>query len=171
MFLSLFLFSFPRRIESEKKHGTKTLRKQKNFLTLKFSFRFLFPFTLFIINSVVPLSFDSFSNYSKETFDDRWSVDEVIFLARSLTQLGIFLSQFPLIVGIFLTEEFGFRLLPFFWREITFLSFLIGGIFTPTVDATTQCLFAFSSLALYIFILNLIGKRERIKLGEGNFLI
>lgn len=171
IFGSFFFFSFPRKIEDEKKYGTKIPTKQKLLLTLKLSFILLLPFTLLITNSIVPLSFDSFFVVSKETFDDRWSVDEVIFLGRSLTQLGIFLSQIPIVVSLILTEEFGYRLVPFFWREITFFSFLIGGVFTPTVDATTQCLFAFSSLGLYLLVLNLIGKREKIKLGEGKFIL
>lgn len=171
IFTNFFFFSFPKKIEEEKKYGTKITTKSKILLSLKFSFILLVPFTLLIVNSIVPLSFDSFFTVSKETFDDRWSVDEVIFLGRSLTQLGIFLSQIPAIVSLLLNEEFGYRLLPFFWREITFFSFLIGGVFTPTVDATTQCLFAFSSLGLYLLLLNLIGKREKIKLGEGQFIV
>lgn len=168
---NFFFFSIPKRIEGERKQGTKTLAKQKSFLLIRFSLTFLFFFTFFSLNTIIPLSFDSFSNYSKETFDNRWSVDEVIFLARSLTQLAIFVSQLPVLGSLFITEEFSYHLLPFFWREITFFSFLIGGIFTPTVDAGTQSFFAFSTLGLYLLLLNSVGKREVVKLGEGNFLI
>jgi len=60
--------------------------------------------------------------------------------------------------------------LPKFWKNFSFVVFIIAGVLTPTIDGYTQLGFASSALILSILIINLIEKRLRVKFVGISFL-
>nr|AIM52756.1 Sec-independent periplasmic protein translocase [Ochromonas sp. CCMP1393] len=158
-----FLFGFPTGKDTKKDGGTKTTNKLELIVILRFCFFFLYT-TLFIsLNSILPLSLDSFNFYTEDSLENVWSFDEVIGLENILLLILIFLSQSPVfLVGYFTTEKIINRL-PEFWRLVVLLSIVFAGIVTPTVDGFTQFGIAFISITLYLTIINIIEKRVSIK--------
>ena len=173
----LFLVSFsdffnrvPFESDTNKSAGTKTIEKLENGILTKFGF-FLFYFCLgTILNSVIPLSLDSFNNYGEKTLENIWSFDEVITLELILLIILLSLSQIPLIVLLSLSNEKEKNILPEYWKPLSFIVFIASGILTPTIDGYTQLSFAFSSLSLYLIIINILIKRIDIKFSTTKSL-
>ena len=86
-----------------------------------------------------------------------------------LFYLSLF-SQIPIIVFSFLTNENYLLLFPRIGRVILFLAIVIAGIVTPTIDGFTQFNFTSAIIFLYLFIINVVGKRLNIKNNEFNSL-
>ena len=130
---------------------------------LKFGF-FLFYLSLgTTLNSVIPLSLDSFNNYGEKTLENIWSFDEVITLEIILLIILLTLSQIPLFILIGLNNEKEKNILPEFWKPLSFIIFIVSGLLTPTIDGYTQLSFAFSSLSLYLIIILILSKRIDLK--------
>jgi Sec-independent protein secretion pathway component TatC len=85
--------------------------------------------------------------------DNLWSFDEVIGVEIILAYVVLTLSQFPNLATFNLSTERDINTLPEFWRDFSFLAFVISGIITPTIDGYTQLSFAFSGISLYLVIL------------------
>jgi hypothetical protein len=160
---SNFLIFFPTTIDAKKDAGTKTINKIQLTTILRLSFFFLYTILFITLNTIIPLSLDSFNIYSENSLENVWSFDEVINLEIILLILLLILSQVPVILISYLTTENNLNKLPEIWRLVILLSIVIAGIITPTIDGYTQFGFSFSSIALYLMIINIIEKRVNIK--------
>jgi hypothetical protein len=166
----LFLVSFSNfyirlslRGDTKKEVGTKTVKRMKFQLRMKTRF-FLFSLILgILLNTVIPLSLDSFNNSGEKTIENIWSFEEVINLESLLLILLILLSQFPILaISLFTTEKDNVYF-PGFWKIVIFVIFVGSGILTPTIDGYTQVSFALSGIFLYILVISIIQKRITTK--------
>ena len=163
VYFSDLLSRIPNDVDNNRSLGTKTSEKLDSIILIKFSF-FLFYFCLFIIlNSVIPLSLDSFNTYGEKTLENIWSFDEVITLEIILLTILLILFQLPLIILFGLSNEKEKNILPEFWKPLSFIIFIASGLLTPTIDGYTQLSFAFSSLSLYLIIILILSKRIDLK--------
>jgi hypothetical protein len=163
IFLSDNLVRLPIQLDNRKEYGTKTATKMEFFILLKISLSVLFLILLLVLNTVIPLSLDSFNSYGEKTLENIWSFDEVLGLEIILLFFLIILSQVPIGISFILNTEIDSQILPEFWKNLSLIIFLISGLLTPTIDGYTQLSFAFSTLSLYVFLINLIQKRVIIK--------
>jgi len=163
VYFSDLLSRVPITTDIKKSIGTKTTLRLIRYVASRFAFC-LFYFCLgTTLNSVIPLSLDSFNNYGEKTLENIWSFDEVISLEITLLVILILLSQSPLVIVSSFTTENDVNILPEFWKSVSLLIFLAAGFLTPTIDGYTQLSFAGSAVSLYLFIINVIEKRVMIK--------
>jgi hypothetical protein len=163
IYFSDFFGRIPLESDSNKSLGTKTIEKFESGILTKFIF-FLFYSCLGItLNSVIPLSLDSFNTYGEKTLENIWSFDEVITLELILLVTLLFLSQVPLFILLGVSNEKEKNILPEFWKPLSFVIFIASGLLTPTIDGYTQLSFAFSSLSLYLITILILTKRIDIK--------
>jgi hypothetical protein len=153
----------PLEIEMRKEYGTKTFYKGKMLKFVQISFLYLFSILFPLLNFVIPLSLDSFATYSEDSLDNLWSYDELINVEIILVGILIILSQYPSFSLFSLTSEADIIRLPEIWRLLTLFSFIFAGVLTPTVDGYTQFSFAFSSVVLYLIIIETSEKRVTTK--------
>lgn len=158
-----FIFRIPIELDAKKEQGTKTINRIQLITLLKVTFSFLFSTLFIVLNTIIPLSLDSFDSYGENALESLWSFEEVISLESILLFLLLFLSQFPIIITSFLTTEIDISLLQEFWRIIVFVSVIVSGVITPTLDINTQLSFVFFTSIFYLFIINIIEKRVNIK--------
>lgn len=163
LFFSDSLIRFPIELDNKKEYGTKTVTKLQFFVLFKMSLWVLFFILLLILNTVIPLSLDSFNSYGEKTLENIWSFDEVLGLELILLFFLVLLSQFPIGISLILNTENDSQILPEFWKNLSLVIFLISGFLTPTIDGYTQLSFAFSTISLYLFLINLVQKRVIIK--------
>jgi len=123
------------------------------------------------LNSVIPLSLDSFNSYGEKTLENIWSFDEVLSLEIILLIILITLSQFPLLVVTYVSTEKDSQILPEYWKSLSFVIFLISGFLTPTIDGYTQLSFSFCAISLYFILINLIQKRVNLRFNGLNGII
>jgi len=139
--------------------GLKTSYKPSLRIMLKGCFIFLFGTLSISLNTLVPLSLDSFYSYGEKTLENVWSFDQVLFLELLLLIILTTLSQFP-IFGIFtFNNENDLTFLPKYWKNLSFFIFVLAGIVTPTIDGYTQLSFAASAVSLYLIVINIVEKR------------
>ena len=169
-FASDFQSNLPSEIDFKKEYGTKTTGKISLILISKTSNFFLFSIFILALITIVPLSLDSFNYYSEEALENLWSFEEVLNLETILLFYLSLFSQIPIIVFSFLTNENYLLLFPRIGRVILFLAIVIAGIVTPTIDGFTQFNFTSAIIFLYLFIINVVGKRLNIKNNEFNSL-
>ena len=165
LFFSTFFSNLSKEGDNKKQYGTKTLNKLKIIIFTKFKFFLFFTVLLVILNTIIPLSLDSFNNYGEKTLENLWSLDEVLTLEIILLVLLLLLSQFPVFIISYLTSEIRIISLPEYWKLISFLIFLASGLVTPTIDGYTQLSFAISALSLYLLVINLLQKRIKLKIN------
>jgi hypothetical protein len=169
-FLTLFFFSelffrIPYEIDNLKSYGTKVTSKIEIKILLKISF-FLFSILLIIIlNSVLPLSLDSFNSSGEKTLDNIWAFSEVLYLELILIVILTVISQIPLFFIINFNTQKVIVILSQFWKFLILMITLIAGFLTPTLDGYTQISFALSSFLFYLFIVNFLQKRTLLKLN------
>ena len=163
LYFSDFLLRIPVEADNDKIFGTKTIERAEKGISLKLSY-FLFYFCLgSSLNSVIPLSLDSFNSYGEKTLENIWSFDEVISLEIILLTILLLLCQIPLILIVSLNNEKEISVLPEYWKALSFIVFIASGVLTPTIDGYTQLSFAFSALSLYLIIIIILTKRLDIK--------
>jgi hypothetical protein len=163
LYISDFLLRIPVESDNDKVFGTKTIERAETGISLKLSY-FLFYCCLgSSINSVIPLSLDSFNSYGEKTLENIWSFDEVITLEIVLLTILLSLCQIPIIFIVSLNNEKEISILPEYWKTLSFIVFIASGILTPTIDGYTQLSFAFSALSLYLIIIIILTKRLDIK--------
>jgi hypothetical protein len=166
LYISDFLLRIPVESDNDKVFGTKTIERAETGISLKLSY-FLFYCCLgSSINSVIPLSLDSFNSYGENTLENIWSFDEVITLEIVLLTILLSLCQIPIIFIVSLNNEKEISVLPEYWKTISFVIFIFSGILTPTIDGYTQLSFAFSALSLYLIIIIILTKRLDIKFNS-----
>ena len=163
LYISDFLLRIPVESDNDKVFGTKTIERAETGISLKLSY-FLFYCCLgSSLNSVIPLSLDSFNSYGEKTLENIWSFDEVISLEIILLAILLLLCQIPVIFLVSLNNEKEISILPEYWKTLSFIVFIASGILTPTIDGYTQLSFAFSALSLYLIIIIILTKRLDIK--------
>lgn len=158
-----FLFRFPLEVDNRKEFGTKMSHKIQIMILLRLSFFFLLSISFIGLNTIIPLSLDSFNSFGENALENTWSFDEVINLEAILFLFLIALSQFPILGISYLTTEKDANHLPVFWKAVVIISIVFAGIITPTIDGFTQFSFAFSTISLYLLIINIIEKRISIR--------
>jgi hypothetical protein len=161
--ISNSLFKIPTDLDSKKDIGTKTSSKLELILIVKFGFVLFSLLLITILLVILPLSLDSFEDYEDFSLESLWSFEEVLNLEVVLTLIVLSLSQLPNLTIFSLTTEKDIRILPEFWKDFSFLVFVISGVITPTIDGYTQLSFAFSALSLYLIILTMGVKRANQK--------
>lgn len=163
VFLSKFFFEIPSDLDNKKECGTKTTTRLELTSIVKFGIFLLFFLLYLVLNIIIPLSLDSFENYEEKSLETLWSFNEVINLEIILILIVLTLSQLPNLTIFYLTTEKDSKILPEFWKDFSFLVFLISGIITPTIDGYTQLSFAFSAISLYLIMINIVEKRINLK--------
>jgi len=170
VYFSDLLLNISREYDNSKLSGTKTIEKIENGIFLKLGF-FLFYLSLgTTLNSVIPLSLDSFNSYGEKTLENIWSFDEVITLEIILLIILLSLSQTPLFILIGLNNEKEKNILPEFWKPLSFIIFIASGLLTPTIDGYTQLSFAFSAISLYLIVIIILTKRIDMKFNTAESL-
>lgn len=157
------LLRLPFEFDIRKEFGTKTEQRISLIANLRFRLLLFTAIVLTSLRSILPLSLDSFNSYGEDTLENLWSFNEVLNLEGILLILLSFLSQFPISLIFYLTDEIKSNKLPEIWKPLSLLAFLAAGIATPTIDGSTQLTFAFSTIFLYLIIINLLIKRLSIK--------
>jgi hypothetical protein len=178
LFLSLFFLTFfsdlflklPSSVDNQKAFGTKTMNRMEANILLKFSFFLFFGCLLIILNSVIPVSLDSFNSYGEKTLESIWSFDEVLNLEIFLVTLLLILSQTPVFFVSSFNSENSINLLPEFWKILSFGAIILAGILTPTIDGYTQLSFAAATISFYGIMINLLKKRIGMKTNSNFFL-
>ena len=164
------IFRIPVENDNNKSLGTKTINKIESGIFMKFSL-FLFVSCLLIaINTIIPLSLDSFNSYGEKTLENIWSFDEVINIETILLIILLSVSQLPIFALASFSNDKDINILPEFWKIISIFIFIIAGFLTPTIDGYTQLSFSFSAISLYIIVINLILKRVNVKYNSLNTL-
>ena len=131
LYISDFLLRIPVESDNDKVFGTKTIERAETGISLKLSY-FLFYCCLgSSLNSVIPLSLDSFNSYGEKTLENIWSFDEVISLEIILLTILLLLCQIPLIFLVSLNNEKEISILPEYWKTLSFIVFIASGILTP----------------------------------------
>jgi len=170
LFFSDFISQCPLQIELRKKFGAKTIIKRVASSLLKTAYVF-FITTFFIgLNTIVPLSLDSFNSYGEKTIENIWSFNEVLNVEIVLLLILFLISQLPLVILTMLNNERGKKKLLKFWRIVSFLIFLLSGLLTPTIDGYTQLGFAAFAFSFYLVILIFVGKRVDTKFTGASSL-
>jgi hypothetical protein len=163
LYFSDLLIRVPIESDNEKIFGTKTIERAENAILTKLAYTLFYGCLITTLNSVIPLSLDSFNSYGENTLENIWSFDEVITLEVILLTILLSLCQIPLLFILSLNNEKEISILPEYWKSLSFLVFIASGILTPTIDGYTQLSFAFSSLSLYLIIIIILTKRLDLK--------
>ena len=167
-FLFLVYFSdlwllIPFKLDNDKSLGTKTINRSSRYIVAKSSLSLFLGGLIIILNSVIPLSLDSFNSYGERSLENIWSFEDVIGLEITLLIILILLCQIPIISGSVYTTEKDANSFPEFWRVLSLGIFILSGILTPTIDGYTQLAFSASAVSLYLIIISLLEKRVSIK--------
>jgi hypothetical protein len=163
-YLFNLLFNFyPNKLDQEKVFGTKSISRQFVFSFSKFLYFFYFLAFFFCLNSIVPLSLDSFYFYSEKTLENIWSFNDLITLESFLLFLIFFISEFPLILLSQLKIEKNVINFPKYFKYIFFSIFVFSGVLTPTLDASSQIFFSAFSLISYLLSIYFSLKRLKTK--------
>jgi len=163
LFLSNYIFNIPPLFERQKNLGTKTLGKINFAITTQLALYLLLLITILNLNSVIPISLDSFNNYDDKTLENLWSFNEVINLEIFLLIILSLISQIPTFLKLYFSTEQDAYFLPRFWRFILLFIVVISGFLTPTIDGYTQLSFSFSSSSLYSILLLILKRRVNMK--------
>lgn len=124
LYISDFLLRIPVESDNDKVFGTKTIERAETGISLKLSY-FLFYCCLgSSLNSVIPLSLDSFNSYGEKTLENIWSFDEVISLEIILLTILLLLCQIPVIFLVSLNNEKEISILPEYWKTLSFIVFI-----------------------------------------------
>jgi hypothetical protein len=161
--LSSSIFKLPMELELKKDIGTKTSTKLELTLIVKFGYVLVSSLIMAMLVIILPISLDSFEDSGDHNLESLWAFQEILGLEVVLASIVLSLSQLPNLTIFSLTSEKDIKLLPAFWQDFSFISFVISGVITPTIDGYTQLSFAFSALSLYLVILTMATKRANQK--------
>ena len=161
--LSYLLFYIGKKIDVRKATGRKSPNKMLVIILTKLGFFITFASLLLVLNTVIPLSYDSFDISGQTMLVDVWSFQEIIGLETGLICFLILICQVPIVSIINLdTEEDGMKL-PAIWKDIIVVSLLIAGVITPSFDANTQLCLATGGLIFYVLVITIVQKVLKVK--------
>lgn len=163
IFSSDFIFRLPIEIDNLKSYGTKVTSKIEMNILFKISLLLFFTLLLTVLNTVIPLSLDSFNSSGEKTLENTWSLDEVLSIEIILGLILTIISQIPLFFILNFNTQKVVNILSQFWKILIFVITLIAGLLTPTLDGYTQISFTLASFSFYLFILNFLQKRILLK--------
>jgi len=161
--LADFYVRIPINLEIKKSFGTKSIAKLNFSISTRLSIFLFFFIVLLSLNTVIPVSLDSFNTYGEKTLENIWSFNEVLNLETVLLFILISVSQIPTGTLFFLREENDVNILLRFWKLLTLFIFIFSGFLTPTIDGYTQISFSASAFSVYLIIINFLQKRVGIK--------
>lgn len=139
--------------------GAKLIKKLIAFINFK-NIMFLISILIFLTtNKFLPLSLESLNSYGEKSLENLWSLSEVLNLEIFVIYIFFSFSFFPSFMLKFFSLEKDLRTFSEYWKELFFVSFLIGGVLTPTIDILTQSLLAFFAIKLYSFFFFLLKKK------------
>jgi uncharacterized membrane protein len=160
-----FIYRLPIEIDSIKGYGTKTTNKMELNILAKFSFFLFSTILLIVLNTVIPLSLDSFNYSGEKTLENTWSLNEVLLLETILLVILVSISQIPLFFIINFNTQKVINIFSKIWKILIFSITVIAGFLTPTLDGYTQLSFAISTFSFYLLIINFLQKRSFLKLN------
>jgi hypothetical protein len=163
VFFSAIFLQIPNLIEIKKGFGIKTLARMKLSNFFRIFFIFFFSLISISLNTIIPISLESFNSYGEKTLENFWSFNEVINIEIFLLFSLIFVSQFPILSSVYLKGEKNLKKLPKIWRFISFLSAIFAGFATPTVDGYTQLSFSIVIIFMYFLLMVILEKRIILK--------
>lgn len=144
--------------------GTKTSERTINKIIFKTRTILYLLVLALTLNSVLPLSLDSFISYGENEIENLWSFDEVINLEFLLLTFLVLLSQSPILGFSKSNSEKFLLILPKYWKPVSFIIFLFAAFITPTIDGYTQFLFSICAIALCLFVVT--STKERVGLND-----
>jgi hypothetical protein len=153
----------PFKLDNDKSLGTKTINRISRYVIAKTSLSLFLIGLVVTLNTVIPLSLDSFNSYGERSLENVWSFEDVIGLEITLLIILIVLCQIPIVVVSIYTNEKDANIFPEVWRILSLIIFILSGILTPTIDGYTQLAFSASAVSLYLIIISLIEKRVNTK--------
>jgi hypothetical protein len=116
------------------------------------------------LNSFFPLTIDCFNVYGEKSLENIWSISEIFFLESFLIFILLIFFEFPFFLSLWLSLEEKIHSFSEFWKIISFFSFVIAGIITPTLDPWIQSFLAFFSIFFYFTTLIFLQKRLNLKI-------
>lgn len=163
-FIFLVYFSnlwilIPFKLDADKSLGTKTVSRTVRYVAAKISLSLFLIGLVIILNTVIPLSLDSFNSYGERSLENIWAFEDVIGLEITLLVILIILGQIPLILISVYANEKDANKFPEFWRILSLAIFILSGILTPTIDGYTQLAFSAAAVSLYLVIISFVEKR------------
>lgn len=163
IFSSDLLFRVPVGIDNLKSYGTRVTTKMEINIVAKISILLFFCLVIAILNTVIPLSLDTFNSSGEKTLENTWSLDEVLGVEIALVVILTIISQIPLFFVINFNTQTVISGLTQSWKIIVFATTLLAGLLTPTLDGYTQISFALASFSFYLFIVNFLQKRVLLR--------
>jgi hypothetical protein len=163
VYFSDLWLSVPFKNDNDKSLGTKTINRLERYINAKTSLALFLGGLVIILNTVIPISLDSFNSYGERSLENVWAFADVIGLEITLLVILIILFQLPIFVVSLYTNEKDTNIFPEFWKILSLGIFILSGILTPTIDGYTQLAFSFSGVSLYLVVINLLGKRVVMK--------
>jgi Sec-independent protein secretion pathway component TatC len=148
----------------KKYFGGKSIARLNTFSFLKIAIYLFFFFFYLSLNSIIPISLDSFNTVGEKTVENSWTFTELMFLEVILLIILIIISQIPIAIIVSFNNQKQSNKLQTLWRIITLCIFILSGFLTPTIDGFTQLNFAFSGFSVYLISVNILTKRLIIKL-------
>lgn len=158
LFFSFTIVNVIRKNDWVKKGGTRLVIKIFIKKITLFTSQYIGGAVFLLFNLIIPLSFESFSLLATATFANFWELNEFFNLESSLGTYLYLLSQFPLIA---IGPEYSlldFYFSPLFTRDYLFSTTVTAGLFTPTLDVTTQINFILMGIGFYLIISSLLQK-------------
>lgn len=165
--LSNCIQRFPHNVDNRKLSGTKTLNRIELGIIGKGCLATTLGQLIINLYTVIPIGFDAFNNYGEQTLENLWSFDEIVGVETSLFIFIFLIAQTPILTLINYTGENYLLRIPNVWRSIGVISFLLGGIITPTIDIFTQLSFATSTYSLYLLVISVTTRRMFMKYREA----
>jgi hypothetical protein len=163
LYFSEIFLRLPFEIDSLKDRGTKTISKLEILIFFKFGFFLLSTLLFFCLQTIIPLSLESFNDSGEKTLENAWSFSEVILLEVILLLILIVISQIPLFFSLNFETQKTSDLLSQFWKLLILILTIFAGFFTPTLDGYTQVAFATFIFSFYLLIINFLQKRILLK--------
>lgn len=165
--LSYSIQRFPHNVDNRKASGTKTLNRIELGLIGKGCIATTIGQLMINLNTVIPIGFDAFYNYGEQTLENIWALEEIIGIEITLLIFILIIAQIPILTLLNYTGENYLLRIPNIWRSIGVISFILGGIITPTIDVFTQLSFAASTYSLYLLVISVTNRRMFMKYREA----
>lgn len=158
LFFSWAIIKLIRGNDWVKRGGTKLVVRVFIRQIIFFSTQYVVAAFFLLFNLIIPLSFESFSLFISATFVNFWELNEFFNLESSLGTYIYLLAQLPLLaIGPdYSAIDFSFARL--FTRDYLFSLTIIAGLFSPTLDVTTQINFILMGISLYFIISSFLKK-------------
>lgn len=165
LFFSWSIVKFIRENDWVKRGGTRLVVRVFVRQIILFSAQYVIIAFFLLFKVIIPLSFESFSLFASTTFINFWELNEFFNLESSLGTYIYLLAQFPLftIGPDYNVIDFSFARI--FTRDYLFSLTVIAGLFSPTLDVTTQINFILIGIGFYFIISSFLKKillRRRI---------